>query len=52
MRNYHKQFYRSDNLCLIVSGKIDENELFAKLQPFEERIISKGSLLPMTRFIH
>ena len=43
MRDYHKSYYRPDNLCLIVTGQVTPEELFKSLGSFEERIASKVS---------
>ncbi|KAI9309061.1 Metalloenzyme, LuxS/M16 peptidase-like protein [Cunninghamella echinulata] len=49
IRKYHQSYYRPDNLCLIITGKVDESELLKVLQPVEENIISKGPLPEMER---
>ncbi|KAI8354385.1 Metalloenzyme, LuxS/M16 peptidase-like protein [Mortierella sp. GBAus27b] len=49
IRQYHRDYYRPDNLCLIISGQVDHNKLLEALGPVEERIISKGPLPPMKR---
>eukprot|EP01119_Soliformovum_irregulare_P011911 TRINITY_DN3047_c0_g1_i2.p1 TRINITY_DN3047_c0_g1~~TRINITY_DN3047_c0_g1_i2.p1 ORF type:complete len:1020 (-),score=257.93 TRINITY_DN3047_c0_g1_i2:13-2829(-) len=50
VREYHKSYYRPDNLYLIISGKIDAPELFQVLAKYEnERILPKGPLPAMTR---
>ncbi|CAO3618389.1 unnamed protein product [Cunninghamella blakesleeana] len=49
IRKYHQSYYRPDNLCLIVTGKVDESELLKVLQPVEENIISKGPLPELER---
>ncbi|KAF9208991.1 hypothetical protein BGZ49_006848 [Haplosporangium sp. Z 27] len=46
---YHRDYYRPDNLCLIVSGRLNQDKLLKALGPVEERIISKGPLPPMKR---
>ena len=45
VRAYHKSFYRPDNLALIVVGQVEADQLFEALNPLEEKIISKVSLL-------
>ncbi|XP_060600571.1 uncharacterized protein C05D11.1-like [Ruditapes philippinarum] len=47
--SYHKEFYRPENLCLIITGQIKPEEVFKGLQPLEDKIISKGSLPKFTR---
>lgn len=49
VRNYHKEFYRPDNLTLIITGQVEDNEVFKVLKPFEEKILSKGELCPFQR---
>ncbi|CAI8039021.1 Uncharacterized protein C05D11.1 [Geodia barretti] len=49
VRAYHSQFYRPDNLCLIVAGQVDVDQLFSALKPFEDNIVSKGPLPPHQR---
>ncbi|KAI8972685.1 Metalloenzyme, LuxS/M16 peptidase-like protein [Pilobolus umbonatus] len=49
IRNYHKSYYRPDNLCLIITGKVDQQDLFNALAPVEESIIKKGPLPPLQR---
>ncbi|XP_038073979.1 uncharacterized protein C05D11.1-like isoform X2 [Patiria miniata] len=49
VRQYHKDFYRPDNLCLIITGQVTPEEVFQALEPFEERIIAKGDLPPYVR---
>lgn len=49
VRAYHKQFYRPDNLTVIVTGQVKAEALFEALKPFEERIAAKGPLPPFER---
>lgn len=49
VRQYHKSYYRPDNLCLIITGKVDKDELLKALEPVEESIIKKGPLPEMQR---
>ncbi|KAI8973781.1 Metalloenzyme, LuxS/M16 peptidase-like protein [Mycotypha africana] len=49
IRNYHKSYYRPDNLCLIITGKVDKDELLQTLEPVEESILKKGPLAEMQR---
>lgn len=44
IREYHSQFYRPENLCIIIIGKINASDVFKALAPLEERIIQKGPL--------
>lgn len=38
---YHKEFYRSENLTLIVAGQVKPAEVFQALASVEDNIISK-----------
>lgn len=38
---YHKKMYRADNLAIVVTGQINEEELIEVLGKFEEKILSK-----------
>lgn len=49
VRNYHQSYYRPDNLCLIVTGKVDKESLLKALEPVEASILSKGQLPAMQR---
>ncbi|KAG0191477.1 hypothetical protein DFQ28_011725 [Apophysomyces sp. BC1034] len=49
VRSYHKAYYRPDNLCLIITGKVDHQGLMEALGPIEQNIISKGPLPEMQR---
>eukprot|EP01117_Protostelium_nocturnum_P008230 TRINITY_DN2936_c0_g3_i1.p1 TRINITY_DN2936_c0_g3~~TRINITY_DN2936_c0_g3_i1.p1 ORF type:complete len:1017 (+),score=266.38 TRINITY_DN2936_c0_g3_i1:107-3157(+) len=41
VRDYHKEFYRPENLCLIISGKVKAEDIIQKLVSTEETILSK-----------
>eukprot|EP00735_Rhodelphis_limneticus_P001237 TRINITY_DN1181_c0_g1::TRINITY_DN1181_c0_g1_i1::g.17267::m.17267 TRINITY_DN1181_c0_g1::TRINITY_DN1181_c0_g1_i1::g.17267 ORF type:complete len:1164 (-),score=310.45,sp/P48053/YPD1_CAEEL/31.93/2e-112,sp/P48053/YPD1_CAEEL/26.11/5e-15,Peptidase_M16_C/PF05193.16/1.7e-15,Peptidase_M16_C/PF05193.16/29,Peptidase_M16_C/PF05193.16/3.4e+03,Peptidase_M16/PF00675.15/7.9e-09 TRINITY_DN1181_c0_g1_i1:232-3723(-) len=49
VREYHKQFYRPDNLCVLIVGQVDPNAVFDTLKAVEDSIKQKGSLPPMVR---
>ena len=49
VREYHREFYRPENLCLIVTGHVDVESIFSTLQPVEDRIVSKGARSPFER---
>lgn len=44
MRAYHKQFYRPENLKIIIAGQISPVDVFKALEPLEQQIISKVKL--------
>ena len=41
VRDYHKEFYRPENLCLVITGQVDHEAVFKVLEPFEEKIEKK-----------
>ena len=43
VRQYHQDYYRPDNLCLIITGKIDVDDVIKSLLITEETILSKNS---------
>uniref|UniRef100_A0A2S2PA73 Presequence protease, mitochondrial n=1 Tax=Schizaphis graminum TaxID=13262 RepID=A0A2S2PA73_SCHGA len=43
IRKYHHAFYRPENLLLLISGKIDHSSVFDVLEPFIQKILSKGN---------
>lgn len=47
--DYHSEFYRPENLCLIITGNVNAEDVFRVVQPFEEKIESKGGLPPHVR---
>lgn len=49
VKAYHTQFYRPDNLTIVVTGKVLPEDLFRSLEPVENKIISKGQLTPFDR---
>ncbi|XP_023210956.1 uncharacterized protein C3H1.02c-like [Centruroides sculpturatus] len=49
IKEYHNQFYRPENLCITIIGKINASDVFKALSPVEERIIQKGCLPEFTR---
>ncbi|XP_071956159.1 uncharacterized protein C05D11.1-like [Antedon mediterranea] len=49
VRDYHRDFYRPENLCLIITGQVKPEDVFERLKVFEDKIIEKGALPPYTR---
>ncbi|KAK7023550.1 hypothetical protein SK128_010061 [Halocaridina rubra] len=49
IRKYHHDFYRPENLIIIVTGQVEPEQVFAALNSVEQKIISKGKLSPYTR---
>lgn len=49
VRAYHKQFYRPENLKIIIAGQISPIDVFKALEPLEQQIFSKGARGPFER---
>ncbi|XP_064101551.1 uncharacterized protein C05D11.1-like [Macrobrachium nipponense] len=49
IRNYHCEFYRPENLNIIITGQVEPEEVFAALESVEQKILSKGPLDPYVR---
>ncbi|CAD6227691.1 GSCOCG00001371001-RA-CDS [Cotesia congregata] len=52
VKEFHRQFYRPENLTIIITGQIQHAEVFKALRPLEEKILSKGSRGPFERPWH
>ena len=48
VKNYHAQFYRPDNLTLIITGQVDPQDVFKTMSAMDEKIKNKleKNLLP------
>ncbi|KAI9139952.1 Metalloenzyme, LuxS/M16 peptidase-like protein [Paraphysoderma sedebokerense] len=49
IRSFHKDYYRPDNLRLIITGKVNHTAILNALVKTEEKISKKGKLVPMKR---
>ncbi|XP_069192343.1 uncharacterized protein C05D11.1 isoform X2 [Procambarus clarkii] len=49
IRNYHREFYRPENLNIIITGQVELEKVFAALEPMEKKILSKGERGKYTR---
>lgn len=47
--DYHKAFYRSENLCLIITGQAKPEDILTQLKKFENKIISKNNTVSFTK---
>lgn len=43
MRDFHKQFYRPENLKLIITGQVKPEDVFRVLELIEKKILTKVS---------
>ena len=50
VRDYHKKYYRPENLVLTITGRIDEQELFETLRKTEEKVLKKRASLDSESF--
>jgi Zn-dependent M16 (insulinase) family peptidase len=46
IKHYHTAYYRPDNLCLIITGKINHTDVFVALDAIEKKAIQRKSSLP------
>ena len=51
VRDYHKKYYRPENLQLTITGRIDEEQLFNVIRPIEEKILNKRAIQPADEYI-
>lgn len=51
VRDYHKMFYRTENLVITITGNIDEQELFRTLRSTEEKVLRKRSKEPAPAYV-
>ncbi|XP_056630340.1 uncharacterized protein C05D11.1-like [Diorhabda sublineata] len=49
VKNFHKEFYRPENLKIVITGQVKPNEVFKALEKLETKIISKGPRGPFQR---
>lgn len=49
VRQYHKDFYRPENLTLIITGQVEPREVLGALSGVEAKIQSKGIRPPFVR---
>lgn len=45
VRNYHKEFYRPENLKVIITGQVKPGEVFRSLEKLENKIVSKVNVV-------
>ncbi|KOC67604.1 Uncharacterized protein C05D11.1 [Habropoda laboriosa] len=43
VRQYHQEFYRPENLTIVIAGKIKHADVFKALQTIEKKIMAKGN---------
>eukprot|EP01080_Neovahlkampfia_damariscottae_P009196 gene9196-1282_t len=42
VRKYHQEYYRPDNVCIVILGKISIQEVISSITPVESKIIKKN----------
>ena len=51
IRAYHASFYRPENLCVVVTGMVGDEELLTCLSKYEEKILAKRKSTPPPAFV-
>lgn len=46
VRDFHRQFYRADNLVIIITGPVEAESVFKALEETEQTILNHGKLEP------
>jgi len=41
VRDYHRQYYHSKNLCIVVTGPCSAEDIFKAIKPIEDKIVQK-----------
>lgn len=41
VRNFHKQFYHAKNMCVVITGPVEAQDIFKAIKPIEDKIVSK-----------
>ncbi|XP_054014823.1 uncharacterized protein C05D11.1-like isoform X1 [Hylaeus anthracinus] len=49
VKQYHKEFYRPENLTLVIAGQIKHVDVFKALHPIEQKIMSKQCIFQGSR---
>ncbi len=49
MVDYHKQFYRPDNLCITIFGNVTIDDVMKSIRKIEKKILSKSNPSKFTR---
>jgi len=47
--DYHKEFYRPENLGVVITGQVDVQEVLDTVSKYEDRILTKGDREPFLR---
>lgn len=49
VRKFHSEFYRLENLTIVITGQVSNDDVANALEPFETRILSKEAKAPFQR---
>ncbi|XP_017774305.1 PREDICTED: uncharacterized protein C05D11.1-like [Nicrophorus vespilloides] len=49
VKDYHKEFYRPENLKVIITGQVNPDDVFKALEKLEAKILSKNNTSEFTR---
>ncbi|XP_013400143.1 uncharacterized protein C05D11.1 [Lingula anatina] len=47
--SYHQEFYRPENLNLIITGQVNPQDVFKALEPIQQKILAKGKQAQFVR---
>mmetsp|Transcript_7633 Transcript_7633/g.28614 ORF Transcript_7633/g.28614 Transcript_7633/m.28614 type:complete len:1066 (-) Transcript_7633:1378-4575(-) len=42
VRNFHRKYYRPDNICVVMTGELTPEEAFESMKVVEDKLIEKG----------
>ncbi|KAJ1495585.1 hypothetical protein T484DRAFT_1762020 [Baffinella frigidus] len=48
IRAYHKEYYRPDNMCVCITGKVSAEQIFASIAEMEDKFAERAD--PARRF--
>ena len=52
VRQYHQEFYRPENLTIVIAGQVKHADVFKALQIIEKKIISKVYIIVCILILH
>lgn len=51
VKNYHREFYRPENLKVIITGQVKHDDVFRALEKLENKIVSKVRIFYIILYI-
>lgn len=46
IREYHKRYYRAENLAVVIAGKVDIDDIEKAIKPVEDKVLKRKDLYP------